>query len=74
MLDGSKLKFLRYMHNITQDQMAEWCDISKRYVGMVEKNECVPAEEIYNAWLNCCYGVGEPIHREKTKGSRKSKK
>lgn len=72
MLSGEKMKFLRYTHNITQVQMAEWCDMSERYVGMIEKNEYKPSDEIYQAWLNCCYGQGEPIKREIKKGAKKA--
>lgn len=64
MLSGDKLKFLRYMHNKTQKQVADWCNVSIRYVGMVENNEEIPAEETYKAWLNCIYGVGKPLPKE----------
>ena len=39
MLSGDKLKFLRYTHNVTQKQISDWCNVSVRYVGMVEANE-----------------------------------
>ena len=74
MLDNGKLKFLRYMHGISQVQMAKWCDCSERYIKMVENNEYTPSKEIYDAWLNCCYGIGRPIKREKINGSREKKK
>lgn len=69
MLSGEKLKFLRYTHKISQVKMAEWCDISERYVGMIEHNEFRPSKEVYDAWINCCYGIGEPLaKRENKKG------
>lgn len=61
MLSGEKLKFLRYTHGITQVKMSEWCDISERYVGMIEHNQFKPSKEVYDAWINCCYGVGKPL-------------
>ena len=64
MLSGEKLKFLRYMHGKTQQQMANWCDITRRYVIMIEQNEYSPSEEVYNAWIDCCYGKGKPIKRD----------
>lgn len=63
MLSGEKLKFLRYMHGKTQQQIADWCDITRRYVIMIEQNEYSPSDEVYNAWLDCCYGKGKPIKR-----------
>lgn len=63
MLSGDRLKFLRYMHGKTQKQMAQWCDCTTRYVAGVERGEFIPSEEIYNAWINCVYNVGEPIKR-----------
>ena len=67
MLDGSKLKFLRYMHGKTQKQIAEWCDITIRYVKMVEHNEERLSQETYKAWLNCIYDIGKPVPRKKKK-------
>lgn len=64
MLSGEQLKFLRYMHGKTQQQMANWCDITRRYVIMIELNEYSPSEEVYNAWIDCCYGKGKPIKRD----------
>ncbi len=74
MLSGSKLQFLRYTHGITQKQMAEWCDVSIRYIGMVEHHDQIPSEEVYKAWLNCCYGVGEPIKKKDGAVGRPRKK
>lgn len=65
MLDGAKLKFLRYMHGKTQKEVAEWCDVNLRFVKGVERNEYNPSQEVYEAWLNCIYDIGEPIKREK---------
>lgn len=45
----------------TQKEVAEWCNISIRYVTMVENNEEILAEETYKAWLNCIYGTGKPL-------------
>ncbi len=64
MLSGDKLKFLRYMHGKTQKEVAEWCGVSTRFVGMVESNFERPSEEVYHAWLNCCYGLGKPLKRK----------
>lgn len=61
MLSGDKLKFLRYTMNKTQKEIADWCNVSIRYVGMVEKGEEIPSEETYKAWLNCIYGIGKPL-------------
>ena len=58
MLSGDRLKFLRYTHEKTQAQIADWCNVSVRYVGMVESGEEIPTKQVYGAWLNCCYGVG----------------
>lgn len=74
MLSGDRLKFLRYSHNKTQKEVAEWCDVSPRYVGMVEAGQEIPSEETYKAWLNCIYGVGKPVpKRDKPNAKKKSK-
>ena len=64
MLSGEQLKFLRVYNGVTQKKVAEWCNISIRYVGMVENNEEKLSEETYNAWINCCYGIGKPLPKE----------
>lgn len=64
MLSGEQLKFLRVYNGVTQKQVAEWCNISSRYVGMVESNEERLSEETYNAWINCIYGIGKPLSKE----------
>ena len=61
MLSGDKLKFLRYTMGKTQKEVAEWCNVSIRYIGMVEKGEEILSEETYKAWLNCIYGIGKPL-------------
>ena len=61
MLSGEQLKFLRIYNGVTQKKVAEWCNISIRYVGMVENNEERLSEETYNAWINCIYGIGKPL-------------
>ena len=64
MLSGDKLKFLRYTMGKTQKEIAEWCNVSVRYISMVEKGEESLSEETYEAWLNCIYGIGKPLSKE----------
>lgn len=64
MLDGSKLKFLRYTMGKTQIQVAKWCNVSPRYIKYIEANEMIPSEEVYEAYLNCIYGIGKPLSQE----------
>ena len=64
MLSGEQLKFLRIYNGVTQKKVAEWCNISIRYVGMVESNEERLSEETYEAWINCIYGIGKPLSKE----------
>ena len=61
MLSGEQLKFLRVYNGVTQKKVAEWCNVSIRYIGMVEKGEETLSEETYKAWLNCIYGIGKPL-------------
>lgn len=63
MLSGDKLRALRIMHNKTQQEIADWCNISKRYVGMVEYSQEQLSEQTYCSWLNCIYGIGKPLSK-----------
>ena len=65
MLSGEKLQFLRITHKITQKKMAEWCGVSTRFIGMVEHNDRQPSTEVYNAMINCIYGIGKPLKKNK---------
>lgn len=66
MLSGEKLQFLRVTHGVTQRQMAEWCGVSTRFIGMIEHNDRQPSPEVYNAMINCIYNVGKPLKKNKT--------
>lgn len=75
MLSGDRLKFLRYTHKKTQKQVAEWCDVSERYIGMVEAGKEIPTEDTYKAILNCIYGIGKPVpKRDKPNAKKKESK
>ena len=71
MLSGDKLKFLRYTHEKTQKDIADWCNVSTRYVGMVEKGDEIPTKEVYRAWLNCVYGIGKPLPKTPKPNAKK---
>lgn len=45
-------------------QVADWCNVSKRYIIYIEQNKEVPSEETYEAYLNCVYGLGKPLPHE----------
>lgn len=64
MLSGEKLRDIRLLNHKTQKQVADWCNISIRYVGMVEHGEEFLSEETYKAWLDCIYGIGKPLSKE----------
>lgn len=72
MLSGDKLKFLRYTHQKTQSDIANWCNVSTRYVGMVESGEEVPSKQVYHAWLNCCYNIGKPLPKTPKANAKKN--
>lgn len=65
MLNNTKLRDLRLFHGKTQKQIADFCGTSIRYIKMIEHNERTPAQEMHDAWLNCCYGIGKPLKRTK---------
>lgn len=71
MLSGDKIKFLRYTHNKTQKEVADWCNCTPRYIGMVEKGDEIPTEETYKAILNCIYGLGKPMPKVQKANAKK---
>ena len=73
MLSGDRLKFLRYTHNKTQKQVADWCNCTERYIKMVEAGKEIPTEDTYKAILNCIYGIGKPLPKVPKANSKKAK-
>lgn len=74
MLSGEQLKFLRYYNSKTQQQVADWCNVSRRYIIMVEQNEERLSKETYNAFINCIYGIGKPLPKEPRPNQTSKKK
>lgn len=64
MLDGTVLQRLRMRSGKTLVQVADWCNVSKRYIIYIEQNKEVPSEETYEAYLNCVYNLGKPLPHE----------
>lgn len=64
MLDGTVLQRLRMRSGKTLVQVADWCNVSKRYIIYIEQNKEVPSKETYEAYLNCVYGLGKPLPKE----------
>ena len=73
MLDGTVLQRLRMRSGKTLVQVADWCNVSKRYIIYIEQNKEVPSEETYQAYLNCVYDTGKPLPHE-PRCNQKSKK
>ena len=74
MLSGDKLKFLRYVHNKTTKEVAEWCNVSDRFIRMVEAGEENLSNETYHAYLNCIYGIGKALPKTPRYNQTKRKK
>lgn len=73
MLSGDRIKFLRYTMGKTQKQVADWCNVTPRYIGMVEAGEEIPSEETYKAILNCIYDTGKPLAKIPRANTKKAK-
>lgn len=59
----------------TLGQVADWCNVSKRYIIYIEQNKEVPSEETYEAYLNCVYDIGKPLpHEPRCNQTSKKKK
>ena len=64
MLDGTVLQRLRMRSGKTLQQVADWCNVSKRFIIYVEQNKMLMSEETYEAYLNCVYGLEKPLSPE----------
>ena len=74
MLSGEQLKFLSIYNGKTQQKVADWCNVSRRYIIMVEQNEERLSEETYNAFINCIYDIGKPLPKEPRPNQTSKKK
>jgi len=73
MVAGDVLKHLRILHGKTQKEIAEWCNVTTRYIGMVESMRQIPSDEVYHGWLNCVYGIGKPLPKEPRYNTKKAR-
>lgn len=71
MLSGDRIKFLRYTHGRTQKEIADWCNLSVRYIRMVETNEHIPTQETYENILRAIYKEGQPLPKIKKTNSKR---
>ena len=55
MLDGTKIKLLRLLHNKTQRQVAEGAGVSVRYIKYIEHCQKYPNEEYLQRILDAIY-------------------
>lgn len=58
MLTGEKLKFLRQMQNLTQQQIADYVGITRNYISMMENREREVTQELHDKWLEGIYKLG----------------
>lgn len=58
MLSVEKLKHLRLLQNLTQQNIATVCGVTKNYISILENRKQNVNEDFYNSWLNAIYKLG----------------
>ena len=61
MLSPEKLKLIRLLKKMTQQQVATKMGVSKNYITMMENRARPVTDEMYVKWLNALNGVEEEI-------------
>ena len=77
---GSKIKNIRYNHNISQEELAKMLEINRNYLSRIETNKSLPTAEIlaklavtFNISIDTLLGVnldsfdGTAVRKEKIK-------
>lgn len=77
---GSKIKNIRYNHNLSQEELARMLEINRNYLSRIETNKSLPTAEIlaklamsFNISIDSLLGVnldgneGAEIRKEKIK-------
>ena len=77
---GSKIKNIRYNHNISQEELAKILEINRNYLSRIETNKSLPTAEIlaklavtFNISIDTLLGVnldsfdGTAVRKEKIK-------
>lgn len=59
MLSAEKLKFLRLLHNLTQQDVAEKMGCKRTYISMIENRKENYSEEWHNRYVDAIYQVAE---------------
>lgn len=67
MLSAEKLKYLRLIHNITQQQIADELGVSKNYISMVENRKHVYSAEQHDRIVNAIYKISKKMKQEEEK-------
>lgn len=68
MLDIEKLKHLRLVFNLSQDELAARLGVSKPYVSMIENRKQALSENSYQKWVDALYGQYDVRENNKNKG------
>lgn len=77
MLSAEKLKFLRQFHNLTQQEVADYLNVSRVYITNLENGKAVYTSEQCKKIVNAIYTVAENKKNEaidKLKETKKVKK
>ena len=77
---GSKIKNIRYNHNISQEELARMLEINRNYLSRIETNKSLPTAEVlaklaisFNVSIDSLLGVnldgkeGAEVKKEKIK-------
>ncbi|KGM94822.1 hypothetical protein Z968_10715 [Clostridium novyi A str. 4552] len=64
MLSAEKLKFLRLLHNLTQQDVAEKMGCKRTYISMIENRKENYSEEWHDRYVNVIYQVAEEKKQE----------
>ena len=70
MLSGDLLRRLRLSRGLSQQDIADYAKISKRYVGMIERFEYYPSQETHDLIIKAIYNA---VPKVKQRGKNNDK-
>lgn len=65
MLSAGKIKYLRLLHGVTQQEVGDFLGVSKNYISMIETAKRSYDEETHDKIINAIYAIDTEKQKQK---------
>lgn len=65
MLSAEKIKYLRLLHGVTQQEVGDFLGVSKNYISMIETGKRSYSSEMHDKIINAIYSIDQQKQKQK---------